>query len=131
MKVLAVSLLAIAVLPGCGSRTPPLSGGKPASYRLAALQDGDAKVRQKAVTKLGNAGDTDPAVFPALLEAIKDTDACVRRASVLALMKFGPDAKQAVPMLTDVQRNDQDAEVRAFARKALARLGSHSTDETH
>src|ERR1700730_13646787 len=105
MRLLAFSLLAITVLPGCGQQGPPLSGGQPVSYWLGALKDGDAKLRQKAVTKLGNVGTTDAAVFPALIEALRDADASVRREVVLALMKFGPDAKEAVPILGDVQRN--------------------------
>jgi HEAT repeat protein len=123
VRLLAFFLLAVIVLPGCGQQGPPLAGGKPVSYWLGALKDGDAKLRQKAVSKLGNVGNTDAAVFPALLEALKDADSSVRREAVLALMKLGPDAKEAVPILAEVQRNDRDADVRAFATKALDKLG--------
>jgi HEAT repeat protein len=124
MRLLAFSLLAIAVLPGCGRQGPPLSGGKPVSYWLGALKDGDAKLRLKAITKLGNVGATEAAVLPALIEALKDVDASVRRASILALMKLEPAAKEAMPILTEVQRNDRDAEVRVFASKALDKLAA-------
>jgi HEAT repeat protein len=110
--------------PGCGQPDPPLSGGKPVSYWLEALQDKDATLRQKAVAKLGNVGATDAAVYPALTEALSDVDASVRGEAILALMKFGEGAKEAVPILADMERQDRDARVRTLAAKALARLSA-------
>ena len=121
MRVFAFCVLVV-MLSGCGQADPPLSGGKPVSHWLAALQDPDPKCRQKAVTKLGNVGATDAAVYPALVEALKDADASVRREAILALMKCGDHAKEAIPLLTDVQRQDRDSQVRAFAAKALEKL---------
>jgi HEAT repeat protein len=37
-------------------------------------------------------------------------------------MKTGPDAVQAVPILTDMQQTDPDAQVRTYAARALAGL---------
>src|SRR5437879_6546494 len=107
MRLFAFSFFAVVALAGCGQQGPPLSGGKPVSYWLAALKDADARLRHKAVAKLGNVGTSDAAVFPALIEALKDPDAFVRREAVLALMKIGPDATAAVPILREVQRNDR------------------------
>ena len=56
------------------------------------------------------------------VEALKDADARVRSEAVLALVKFGPDAREAVPALMEVQQRDRDALVRAQAGKALEKL---------
>jgi HEAT repeat protein len=116
--------LLLALLSGCGRSEPPLSGGKPVTYWVSALQDPDAKLRQKAVVKLGNVGPKDAAVLPALIDALKDADAAVRREAVLSLMKYGPDAKEAVPVLADMKLRDRDEEVRVFAGKALEKLSA-------
>ena len=46
----------------------------------------------------------------------------MRREAILALMKFGPGAKQAIPALKEMERKDSDEQVRAFAAKALNKL---------
>jgi HEAT repeat protein len=79
-------------------------------------------LRKTAVFKLGNVGATDPAVWPALLEALKDKDAAVRREAILALMKFGPGAHEAIGILTELRQRDADAQVRVYAAKALRKL---------
>jgi HEAT repeat protein len=45
----------------------------------------------------------------------------VRAEAVLALLNLGPDARDAIPALTEAQ-HDQDATVRAHAAKALERI---------
>jgi HEAT repeat protein len=47
--------------------------------------------------ELGNIGPGDPAALPALTGALKDADAGVRCEAVLALLKYGPGAKEAIP----------------------------------
>lgn len=121
MRVLAILLLAV-VLSGCGKSEPTLAGGKPVTYWVAALKDPDVNVRKKAAFKLGNVGTTDAAVLPALIEALKDTNAVVRREAILALAKCGPGATEAQSALSEVQRHDRDAQVRTYAAKALDRL---------
>jgi HEAT repeat protein len=121
MRTLAFLAL-VAILSGCRNSEPPLSGGKPISHWIETLQDPSPKARKKAVTKLGNAGTADAAVFPALMEALKDTDAEVRCEAILALMKLGPAAREAMPALTRMQRQDSDDQVRSFAAKALQKL---------
>jgi HEAT repeat protein len=118
---LALALLAVAVAAfGCSRATPTLAGGKPVNHWIEALQSPDAATRKHAVAKLGNVGPADPAAFPALLGALKDRDAGVRREAILAVMKCGPDAKDAVRVLTDLRENDRDSKVREYAAKALA-----------
>ena len=99
-----------------------LAGGRPVSHWVEALKSPDAKQRKTAVTKLGNVGPADEAVLPALLGALNDADAAVRREAILALMKYGPGAREAVPRLTDLRQSDRDAQVRTLAAKALEKL---------
>jgi HEAT repeat protein len=57
-----------------------------------------------------------------LIGALKDADAGVRCEAILALLKYGPAAKEVIPPLTEVQEKDHDAKVRAYAAKALEKL---------
>jgi HEAT repeat protein len=107
---------------GCGQAQPTLSGGKPVEHWIRALDDSDSRVRKEAASKLGNAGPVNAAVLPALVAALKDPDAKVRCEVILALAKFGTDAKDAVPTLTELQQSDRDARVRSYAAEALERI---------
>ena len=126
MRRLALIAVLGAALAGCGRTPPTLAGGKPVSYWLEAVQGPDARLRKTAVFKLGNVGPGDAAVVPALVGALRDRDAGVRREAILALMKCGPDARDAVPALTDLRRRDGDAQVRAYAARALQKLGGEA-----
>jgi HEAT repeat protein len=121
--VRTVVLLSLAaLLLGCGRRGPVLSGGKPVHYWVEALRDADARLRKQAAIKLGNAGPADAAVVPALRQALHDRDAAVRREAILALVKCGPAADESVPTLAALQERDRDAQVRAYAARALETL---------
>jgi HEAT repeat protein len=106
-------------LSGCGEGPPTLAGGKPTSYWAAALTDADPAVRKKAAFKLGNVG---PAALPALVAALKDEDSGVRREVILAVLKCGSAAREAVPTLSDLQQSDLDPQVRTCAARALQKL---------
>jgi HEAT repeat protein len=107
---------------GCGKIQPPLAGGKPVGHWVQALSDPDAKMRKEAVFKLGNVGSSDASVIPALIGALKDSDSRVRCEAILALLKSGRDAQQAIDPLGEMQLHDRDAKVREFAAKGLRRL---------
>ena len=115
-RVLLVILLIS--LSSCGKAPPTMAGTKWAS----ALRDPDAKMRKKAVFTLGNIGPSDPAVLPALIRALKDADAGVRCEAILALLKCDPEAREAIPDLTQAQERDRDAKVRAYCTKVLEKL---------
>jgi HEAT repeat protein len=121
MRIL-VLLAAVSLLSGCSKASPTLSGGKPIEHWIKALNDPDGATRRTAVQKLGNVGPADPAVFPALLGALDDGDADVRCDVILALLKFGPKAKDASVALAEIRQRDPDAKVRAYAVKALAKI---------
>jgi HEAT repeat protein len=115
-RVLLVMLLIL--LSGCGSTQPTMAGKKWAD----ALRDPDVRIRKRAAFTLGNIGSSDPAAFPALVGALKDRDASVRCEAILALLKFGPDASDALPALNEVCQKDTDANVRAYAAKAVEKI---------
>jgi HEAT repeat protein len=110
-------------LSGCVEGPPAPDTGARVRHWIEALGQADAKMRKEAAFKLGNLGLTDPiSVVHALTAALKDADAGVRCAVILALLKCGPVAKEAIHELTEVQQEDRDAKVRDYAAKALQRL---------
>jgi HEAT repeat protein len=111
-------VLLLILMSSCNKGQPTMAGDKWAH----ALLDPDAKVRKQATFTLGNIGPSDPAVLLALIGALKDADAGVRCEAILALLKFGPGAKDAIPALTEVRQKDRDAKVRSYAAKALVKL---------
>jgi HEAT repeat protein len=115
-------IMLLIFLSGCSSAQPTMAGSKWAN----ALRAPDARVRRTAAFTLGNIGPSDPAVLPALLGALKDADAAVRCEAILALLKYGPGAEEAISELSQLRSKDRDAKVRAYAARALEKL---QTDE--
>src|SRR5262245_42258360 len=56
---------------------------------------------------------------PALIKQLKDKNEIVRLKGAKTLGKLGAAAKDAVPALTEAAANDDDADVRSVAKKAL------------
>jgi vesicle coat complex subunit len=117
MRYLLLASVLLSLI-GCSRAKPTMAGAKWAQ----ALRDRDVQVRKKAAFTLGNIGSSDPAVLPALIGALKDDEPGVRRQAILALVKYVPSAKEAVPDLTKLQKSDRDNTVRAYAAKALEKL---------
>jgi HEAT repeat protein len=117
----ALMLGVVAWCAACSPTPSTQAHGKPVSHWVEVLQSPDAKARKKAVDVLSNVGTADPAVLPALTEAVKDRDVAVRRAAILALLKMGPAAKDATPALTEALQ-DKDPQTREYARKALEKI---------
>lgn len=122
MKQLLIGLASVIVLCGCGKEQEKLSGGKPLAYWLEEMKKPDAKLRQKAVFKLGNVGAADPAVLPAVLGALSDQDPAVRCEAILAVLRFRDRAQAVETKLIALQQIDPDAKVRDFAAKAIEKL---------
>jgi HEAT repeat protein len=120
MRYLPLLVLAL-LLSGCGRSPPTTVHGKSVSHWVASLGDRDVKLRRKAVRVLGNVGPGDPAVLPALTQAVGDRDASVRSEAIEAILKIGPDAREAIPAL-EARRQDSNVRVRALAVKALERI---------
>jgi hypothetical protein len=117
-----VSLVAL-WLAGCNKETPPvLAGGKPIEHWVAASRDPNEKVRKQAIQKLGNAGNSDPAVLPVLVAALKDASPGIRREAIIAIVKYGPGAEQAIDALKTVASTDADPRIRGYAAQAVTIL---------
>ncbi len=116
--------VAFAAIGGCGGepRSPMLAGGREVKSWVEALRDPNPQVRRRAVLKLGNVGDADPAVPAALAEALKDSDALVRRDAIPAVVKLSNPGEAIVTQLQAMSQDDGDARVRELAGKALAKL---------
>lgn len=117
MRVFAccVPLLAALACAGCGQKekqTPEL---------LNDLKGGDERDRIVAVRTLPNRKGEAAQVVPALIEALKDKEADVRRSAAIGLGTFGEQANDAVPAL-QAALTDPDARVREAAAKALTRI---------
>lgn len=119
MRRILLIILLIA-LSGCGKTQPRMAGGKWAE----SLRSPDATVRKRAAFTLGNIGWSDPAVLPALIAALNDTDAGVRCEAILALLKYGPGAREALARLEEIQQWDRNAQVRRYAARAVKKLRS-------
>jgi|SRR5579884_370491 len=119
MRSVLVAILFISLI-GCG-KAPPTTR---VNHWVETLRAPDAKLRKKAVFTLGNLGTADPAVLPALRRALTDADAAIRCEAILALIKCGPEATQAVPELTDLRQRDPNAQVRHYAARAVEKLAN-------
>jgi len=123
---IALALVAtITSLSGCGreERGPILSGGREVKSWIANLHNPKPQVRRQAVLKLGNAGGSDPATAEGLAEALKDSDALVRRDAIRAVAKLKQPGALIKERLETMSRLDKDSVARDLASRALARLG--------
>jgi HEAT repeat protein len=120
----AMLLMGFAVAAGCAKKSagPIRSHGKTADQWIAELGSGDAAARKKAVQALGHFGKADPAALPAVISALKDADATVRDAAVIALLNLGPDARDAIAPLEEVRQGDSNPGIREHATRALERI---------
>lgn len=111
---------------GCSreERGPLLAGGREVKSWLADLHDPKPQVRRQAVLKLGNVGDADPAAAEGVAEALRDTDALVRRAAILAVAKLTKPSEAILAQLRVMNERDRDALVREHAKKAIAHFGA-------
>ncbi len=70
-----------------------------------------------ALGKIGSRG------VPALIRALEDKEAKVRRAATFGLGQVGPRAYEAVPALVKTMEEDADSLVQSFAAEALGNIG--------
>lgn len=123
MRVVCLIVVLSVALAGCARKSGPVTaGGRPAAEWAANLSSPDPAVRKKAARELGHIGAADKAAVPALVGALKDKDAGVREAAVLALLAIGPPAVDAAPALTEVRDRDPIPKVRQQAGKAVERV---------
>jgi HEAT repeat protein len=113
--------IALLTVSGCDQeeRGPLLAGGREVSSWVAELHDKKPQTRRQAVLKLGNVGESDPAVVEALAEALDDTNAQVRRAAIQAIAKLTKPSDKILTQLKLMVENDRDTVVRDYAKKAV------------
>jgi hypothetical protein len=113
-----ITLLAVS---GCNQeeRGPILAGGREVKSWVADLHDPKPQVRRQAVLKLGNVGDADPSVAESLAEALRDTDAVVRRDAVRAVAKLKNPSEAIIAQLKAISTSDRDALTRDYAQRAI------------
>ncbi len=109
------------VVVGCGPNQPLTTHRHSVEHWVKALQTADVQTRVRAVRALEHAGRVDATARSAVLAALKDKEAPVRRQACLSLLALGPAAGEAIPLLTQALR-DPDAKVRTYAAKALESL---------
>jgi HEAT repeat protein len=120
-------VMVVACSVGCSRKTGPvMSSGRSVADWIADLSNADAKVRKKAVQSLGHVGTADPAALPAVIGALKDKDAGVREAAVLAVLVNGPAARDALPHLAEIRDRDPMPNLRKDAAKAIERIQGKS-----
>ncbi len=119
MRPVLLAILLLSLI-GCG-KSPPTTR---VNHWVETLRAPDAKLRKKAAFTLGNLGTTDPVVVPALGRALRDADPAVRCEAILALLKCGPAAAQALPALADLRQRDPNAQVRRYAATAIEKLAN-------
>jgi HEAT repeat protein len=95
------------------------------------LKSKDAGVRVTAAEEIGKIGQVQvlvakPAVQP-LLEATSDKDAKVRAAAADALGRLD-EAKEVVPVMVKLLKDDANAKVREAAAKSLGLMGEESKE---
>ena len=94
-----------------------------ASLLLAALRDGEAKVRTRAAEGLARLdADTRRRAVAVLLEGLRGSDRLAQSFAVIGLAGFDPEAEPAVTILADRLR-DGDLTTRLQALSLLGRLG--------
>lgn len=84
----------------------------------------DTFLRQVAVAALAEIKPANKKVVDGLIRVVskKDEDAVLRRTSIWALAYIGPAAKDAIPLLDDIMKNNADNYFRIIAGWALYRI---------
>jgi hypothetical protein len=104
-------LLAVLAIPACHHAMPP-------DEALAAIHDGDPKVRQHAADALRDGNVVPGPAVPALLQAVQTEQvAYVRGAMLITLGTSG--APQAKPIIDQAVQTAADPDSRRWAGRAL------------
>lgn len=96
--------------------------GLPAHYWRTAIEEGDGNERYNAILAVGR----DPEWIPALTARLKDPVPLLRHLAAVELGRFGPQAKSAVPVLTELL-HDEERSCREAAAEALAKIDPATT----
>lgn len=109
------SLAMLACLLACGC------GGKSTDQLLEDLKSPEERKRLIAVRLLPQRQSDAAQIVPALIDALKDKEADIRRSAAIGLGSFAEQARDAIPAL-QAMRSDRDIRVREAAASALSRI---------
>jgi HEAT repeat protein len=115
VRVRFVLLLCVLTCGGCSNK-------KPTDQLLDELKSSDEGDRIKAVRLLQDRKGDAAKIVPAMTEALKDKGSDIRLSAAIGLGYFGDQARDAIPTLEQVAKNDRDARVRKQAGVALSRI---------
>jgi HEAT repeat protein len=88
---------------------------------IAALKDGDARVRQLSARAIGEIGPGAAAAVPSLVALLADRDEGSRNSACDGLAGIGSAATKAIPALKKALR-DPSTDVRSLAQQALDQI---------
>ena len=106
-------LLVILLASGCGKEST--------GQLLEKLKSSDRLTRIKAVRTLPERRGDAMRIIPALIDALKDEDADVRKGAAFGLGSFGEQARDAIPAL-QANLRDRETSVRKAAGVALTHI---------
>ena len=121
-KTILAALLALAV-GGCGKSLTAAVRWSNCRLLGRSTRAAGCSVKRKAATKLGSLVLIDSLAMPALVGALKDSDAEVRANAARSLGVYsGPRGGEVLPLLRELQERDPNSEVRQMAATAIEKL---------
>jgi len=91
---------------------------------IAGLRSEDWQERFDAAFAIAQMGNLAKAAVPALIEVLADPDVLLRKMASVAMGAIGPDARPAVPNLTNALLHDEEPSVRRLAAMSLSQVGA-------
>ncbi len=92
------------------------------SLWIKAIQDPDHDVRHRAVVSLGELNGQSETALKAVANVLEDHDPSIRRAAIEAVTRAGTPAKDYIPTLMRISKDDQDREIRDLASLSISKL---------
>ena len=124
-SLIMVSLLAAFIVSLIGHVVRKTESGltnRLESLWIDAVRDHDREVRLKAVTNLGTLNGQSASALKAVANVLEDHDPSVRRAAIEAVTRAGTPAKEYIPTLMRISKDDQDRELRDLASISISKL---------
>src|SRR5262249_43559124 len=110
--------------PANDDKNDPIVQGRKLSEWVKELKSWDSQARGKAAAAIGQLGPRAASAVPALIEALKDSDAQVRVEVSVALANIGP---AAVPALREALKSENRL-TRMGAAFTLGQFGPKASD---
>jgi HEAT repeat protein len=101
-----------------GSREPVAHNHKLSEW-VADLRAPAPYSRNLAAYEIASLGPAAAPAVPALIDALRDSEASVRYPVTVALREIGPAAKAAIPALKKMYEEDLNDEIASSARRAI------------